>query len=133
MKKRIIYILLLITLIITIGTISAIAQSTLIGKYSYQQKIDEGRNTLDLIFEVKSKNVAVYRNEQDGSETQKRFGIWAWNKKNKQITIIMPPVKKNAVQGQEIKLTFVFKIIGNNLKLVKDLPYKEGIGNLYEK
>ena len=61
-------------LFIAIIAISATAQTNLIGKYSHQQTIDEGRNTLDLIFELKSKNIAVYRNEQNGEETQRRFG-----------------------------------------------------------
>ncbi|GEM_PF-4673532 len=33
--------------------VSAKAQTNLIGTYSHQKKIDEGRNTLDLIFELK--------------------------------------------------------------------------------
>lgn len=129
MNKR----LLLSFLFIAITTVSAIAQTNLTGTYLYQQKIDDGRNTLDLIFELRSKNVAVYRNEQDGVETQRRFGTWTWNTKTNLVTIIMPPVKKNPMQGQEVKLTFVFRVVGKNLKLIKDLPYKDGIGNIYQK
>lgn len=125
--------LLLSFLFIAIITIAATAQTNLIGKYSHQQKIDEGRNTLDLIFKLKTKNVAVYRNEQNGEETQKRVGSWSYNKKLNQITIIMPPIKKNPMQGQEVKLTFVFRMIGDNLKLIKGLPYKDSIGEIYQK
>lgn len=120
-------------LFITIITVSATAQTNLTGKYSYRMSIDEGRNTLDLIFELKAKNVAIYRNEQNGEETQRRFGSWSYNKKLHQITIIMPPVKNNPMMGQEKKLTFVFKVIGNNLKLIKDLPYKDGKGEVYQR
>ncbi|NJM52459.1 MAG: hypothetical protein HC846_03120 [Blastocatellia bacterium] len=69
----------------SISTLKSLANvqtdGDLIGKYSYRMSIDEGRNTLDLIFELKAKNVAIYRNEQNGEETQKRFGTWTWSKK----------------------------------------------------
>ncbi len=129
MKKK----LLLSFLFIAIITISATAQTNLIGKYSHQQKIDEGRNTLDLIFELKAKNVAVYRNEQNGEETQRRLGSWTWNKKTNLVTLILPPIKKNPIRGQEVKLTFVFSVVGGNLKLIKDLPYQDGKGEIYQK
>ncbi len=120
-------------LIFTFGIFSANAQSNLIGKYYYDTKIDEGRHNFRLLFELKNKNVAVYSNEQDGEETQKRFGSWTWNKKLNQITVIMPPVKNNPLMGQTTKLSFIFKIVGNNLKLIKDLPYKNGKGEIYQK
>ncbi|HRH43350.1 MAG TPA: hypothetical protein PKY82_17080 [Pyrinomonadaceae bacterium] len=119
-------------LIITFGVFLANAQSNLFGKYYYDTKIDEGRHNFRLLFELKNKNVAVYSNEQDGEETQKRFGIWTFNKKLNQITVLMPPVKNNPLMGQSTKLTFVFKIVGNNLKLIKDLPYKNGNGEIYQ-
>lgn len=108
-------------------------QSDLVGKYYHDTKIDEGQHSFRLLFELKNKNVAVYSNEQDGAETQRRFGTWTWNKKTNQITIILPPIKKNPIQGQEIKLTFVFKIIEDKLKLIKDLPYKDGQGEIYQR
>lgn len=132
MNKKFFISFILIAVFTTICAVSNHAQTNLIGTYSHNQKIDEGRNTLDLIFELKAKNAAVYRNEQDGVETQKRFGTWTWNKKTKLITIIMPPVK-NPTQGQEVKLTFVFRVVGTDLKLIKDLPYNDGIGNIYQK
>ncbi|MEK7724540.1 MAG: hypothetical protein AAB336_09350, partial [Acidobacteriota bacterium] len=109
------------------------AQSNLLGNYKFQKKIDEGRNTLDLIFELKNKSLAVFRNEQEGNETQRRFGTWTFNKKLNQITIIMPPVKKNPMMGQEVKLTFVFKVLEDKLKLIKDLPYRDDIGAIFQK
>lgn len=113
--------------------IAANAQSNLAGTYYFDKKIDEGRNTLRLIVELKSKNVAVYSNKQDDLETQRRFGTWTYNKKLNQITVIMPPVKKNPMMGQEVKLTFIFKVTGDKLKLIKDLPYKDGKGEIYQK
>jgi hypothetical protein len=129
MNKKLFISLLFIAFI----AISAKAQSNLPGSYYYDKKIDEGRNTLRLVFELKGKNAAVYVNKQDENETQRRFGTWTYNKKLSQITVIMPPVKKNPMQGQEVKLTFVFKVVGNKLKLVKDLPYREGKGEIYQK
>lgn len=127
------HLLISFLLIFTFGVFSANAQSNLIGKYYYDTKIDEGRHNFRLLFELKIKNVAVYSNEQDGEETQKRFGTWSFNKKLNQITVIMPPVKNNPLMSQNTKLTFVFKIVGNNLKLIKDLPYKDGKGEIYQK
>lgn len=132
MNKKIILSLLFFTVVTAFGAVEIKAQKSFHGKYYYDKKIDEGRNTLRLLFELKAKNIAVYSNEQDGTETQKRFGTWIYNKRN-QITVIMPPVKNNPMQGQEVKLTFVFKVVGNTLKLVKDLPYKEGNGEIYQK
>lgn len=126
--------LLISSLIIFIfGVFSANAQSNLISKYYYDTKIDEGRHNFRLLFELKDENVAVYSNEQDGEETQKRFGTWSYNKKMDQITVIMPPVENNPMMGQNVKLTFVFKIVGSKLKLIKDLPYKNGKGEIYQK
>lgn len=116
-----------------VGLISANGQANLVGTYFHDTKIDDGRHDFRLLFELKSKNIAVYRNEQEGSETQKRVGTWTWDKKTNLVTIIIPPVRKNPVQGQEIKLTFVFKPIGKNLKLIRDLPYKEGVGEIYQR
>jgi hypothetical protein len=129
MSKKLIISLLFIAFI----TISANAQTNLLGTYFYDKKIDDGRNTLRLIFELKEKNRAVYSNKQDETETQRRFGSWIYNKKLNQITVVMPPVKNNPIQGQEVKLTFVFKVVGNKLKLIRDLPYKEGTGEIYQK
>ncbi len=133
MNKKILLTFIFVGIIAVLGTVSAKAQANLMSKYSYQMSIDDGRNTLDLIFELRAKNVVVYRNEQNGEETQKRFGTWNWSKKTNRITIIMPPVKKNPVQGQEKKLTFVFSLAGKNLKLIKDLPYKTGKGEIYQR
>lgn len=119
--------------IFTFGVFSANAQSNLFGTYYYDTKIDEGRHNFRLLFELKDKNTAIYSNEQDGEETQKRFGTWRFNKRLNQITVIMPPVKNNPLMGQSTKLTFVFKIIGNKLKLIKDLPYKDSKGEIYQK
>lgn len=119
--------------IIVFTVISANAQSNLAGTYYFDKKIDEGRNTLRLIVELKSKNIAVYSNKQNDLETQRRFGTWTYNKKLNQITVIMPPVKKNPMMGQEVKLTFIFKIVGDKLKLIRDLPYKDGKGEIYQK
>lgn len=115
------------------GVISVNAQTELVGKYYYDTKIDDDRHNFRYLFELKNKNVAIYINEQDGSETQRRFGTWTWNKKNNLIIIIIPPNRKDPIQGQEIKLTFTFKIIGNKLKLIRDLPYKESKGEIYQK
>lgn len=133
MIKKTVYLSIFVILLCGVSTISANAQSDLRGIYTFQKSIDDGRNTLDLIVELRSKNVAVYRNEQEGNETQRRFGTWTFNKQKRTVTVIMPPVKKDPVQGQEVKLTFVFKIVGKNLKLVKDLPYNEGVGSIFER
>jgi hypothetical protein len=107
-------------------------QTAVLGQYKHRQKIDEGRNTLELIFEIAEGGRAIYRNVQDGMETQKRNGTWTWNEGKNQLTVNLSPVP-NGLQGQEVKLTFVFQQIGNNLKLVTDLPYKQGAGEIYEK
>lgn len=133
MNKKLAFSLLFIAFITICGTVSANAQANLLGTYYYDKKIDEGRNTLRLIFELKGKNAAVYSNKQEDNETQRRFGTWTYNKKLNQITVIMPPVKKNPMMGQEVKLTFVFKVVGNKLKLIKDLPYREGAGEIYQR
>lgn len=107
-------------------------QNAVLGQYIHRQKIDEGRNTLELIFEIAEGGRAIYRNVQDNAETQKRSGTWTWNEAKKQLTVTFPPVP-NGFQGQEVKLTFVFEQSGNNLKLVTDLPYKQGASEIYEK
>lgn len=107
-------------------------QSDFTGEYVHQEKIDDGRHTLDIIFELKENNTAVYRNVQEGSETQKRAARWTWDKVKNQLTVTVPPIP-DGYQGQEVKLTFVFETVGKNLKLVKDLPYNEGVGEVYKK
>lgn len=133
MNKKLTISLFFIAFITICGSVSANAQANLVGKYYYDKEIDEGRNTLRLIFELKAKNAAVYSNSQGDVETQRRFGSWTYNKKLNQITVTMPPVKKNPMMGQEVKLTFVFKVVGDTLKLVKDLPYRDGAGEIYRK
>ncbi len=130
MKNRLLFAFLCIAFI---GVVSAKAQASLTGKYYFDIKIDEEKHNFRLLFELKNKNIAVYSNEQDGSETQRRFGNWTYNKKLNQITITLPPAKNNPMMGQETKLTFVFKVVGNKLKLIKDLPYKDGKGEIYQK
>lgn len=134
MRNRKLLSILFVAVFVTLSAGYANAQSSkFIGYYMHTQSIDEGRNSLDLIFDLKAKGVAVYRNQQGDNETQKRTGTWAYNAKSKLITVTLPPVKKNPTQGQEVKLTFVFKAVGENLELVKDLPYNDGVGNLYER
>lgn len=133
MRRTIFAILLLAGFIAFAGTTETQAQSNLVGTYYFDMKIDDGKNNFRLLFDLQDKNVAVYRNEQNGEETQKRFGTWSLNKRTKQITVIMPPVKPNPIMGQEKKLTFVFKVTGKNLQLVKDLPYNDGKNEVYTK
>lgn len=133
MNKRLYISLLFIGIFIFLGASSVNAQSNLVGKYFFDTKIDEGRHDFRYLFDLKQNNVAIYSNEQEGAETQKRIGTWNWNKKSNLVTVVLPPVKKNAIQGQEIKLTFVFKVVGNKLKLTKELPYNEGVGSIYQK
>lgn len=133
MNKKILLSLLFIVFIVFGGFISTKAQSNPAGKYYFDLSIDEGRNILRLIFELKNKNAAIYSNKQNEVETQRRFGTWSYNKKLNQITVIMPPVKKNPMMGQEVKLTFVFKLVGRNLKLIKDLPFNDGKGQIYQR
>lgn len=132
MKKYSAFIFLTMAIIFC-GSVGVNAQSNLTGKYHFDEKIDEGRNTLRLVFEFKDKKQAVYSNEQGGNETQRRAGTWAYSAKTKRITAVFPPVKGNPVMGQEVKLTFVFAIDGKNLKLVSDLPYKQNTGAVFQK
>ena len=133
MRSTIFAIILLAGFIAFAGTTETQAQSDLTGTYYLDLEIDDGKNNFRLLFDLQEKNVAVYRNEQNGEETQKRFGTWSLNKRTKQITVIMPPVKANPIMGQEKKLTFVFKVTGETLKLIKDLPYNDGKGEIYKK
>lgn len=125
--------LILPFLLLVFTVVSANAQSSFVGKYYFDTKIDEGQHNFRLLFELKDKNTAIYTNEQDGVETQKRIGTWSYNKKLNQISIIMPPVKKNPMMGQEVKLTFVFNVLGDKLKLIRDLPFRDGKGEIYQK
>jgi hypothetical protein len=133
MRRTIFAILLLAGFIAFAGTIEAQAQSNLVGTYYFDMKIDDGTNNFRLLFDLQDKGIAVYRNEQNGEETQKRVGTWSQNKRTKQITVIMPPVKRDPIMGQEKKLTFVFKLTGKNLQLIKDLPYNDGKNEIYTK
>ena len=133
MNKKSALILLTIAFLTICAAVSTNAQSNLIGKYYFDKSIDDGQNTLRLVFELRAKNAAVYSNKQGETETQRRSGTWTYNKKLNQITIILPPVKKNPLMGQEVKLTFVFKVVGDRLKLIKDLPYKDGAGEIYRR
>lgn len=53
------------------------------------------------------------------------------NERTKQITVIMPRVVSNPIMGQRTKLTFVFKVAGDKLQLIKDLPFNDGKGEIY--
>lgn len=133
MRRTIFAILLLAGFIAFAGTTETQAQNNLVGTYYFDMKIDGGKNNFRLLFDLQVKKVATYRNEQNGEETQKRLGTWSYNNKTKQITVIMPPVKANPIMGEEKKLTFVFKVNGKNLQLVKDLPYNDGKNEVYTK
>ena len=115
------------------GVVAVPAQTNLLGTYFYDTKIDDGRHDFRRLVELRARGVAVYRNEQEGAETQRRAGTWRWNRKTNLVTLVFPPVKNNPMQGQEIKLTFVFKYADGKLQMTKDLPYNEGVGNVYRK
>ena len=131
MNKNIFLLLLLAGILSFAGAIPSRAQTPPSGKYYHDKKIDEGRHDFRMLFEFRSDRTVVYSNEQEGAETQRRFGKWTWNQKAKQLTVDLPPVKNNPMQGQEVRLTFVFRVVGRNLELIRDLPYREGKGEIY--
>lgn len=115
------------------AAVTGVNAQTVVGKYYTDTKIDDGRNDFRLLFDLKEKGVAVYSNEQNGDETQSRKGTWNHNKRTNRITVVLPPVKDNPMMGQEVKLTFVFKIEGETLRLISAKPYNDGVNAIYKR
>lgn len=118
---------------VSFAAVTSVNAQTVVGKYYTDTKIDDGRNDFRLLFDLREKGVAVYSNEQNGEQTQSRKGTWTHNKRTNRITVTLPPVRENPMMGQEVKLTFVFKVEGERLKLISSKPYNDGVNEIYKR
>jgi len=132
MQRNILRVILAIVFFTVCGAISANAQNNPLGKYIYQQKIDNGQ-TNQISFELKSENIAVYSKVNESLEqTKEKTGSWTWNKAKKQITVRIHAFKNE--EQDEPEITIIFKLANKNLKVVKVLPASAGkIGDIFKK
>lgn len=99
------------------------------GKYIYSSKHEYGED--NYIFELKAENIATYVAEVEGGDGIDWKGTWEWNRKDKTVVVSF------ANSGDEGKKTYIFKIEGNNLKMIKEPEMPKGVkgftGNIYKK
>lgn len=109
------------------------AQTDLVGKYVFAQKLDNGQTNL-IAFDLKSENVAVYSKINESLEqSEEKTGSWVWDKSKKLLTITMPG-NQSAERADEKEVILTFILADKNLKVVKVLPASAGQpGDVFKK
>ena len=87
------------------------------GKFVYKSKHEYGEDTF--VWELKKGNVATYVSEREGGDGADLKGTWKLNEADKTITVNFP----DAPDGAE---TYVFKLEGKNLKMIKEPNLPKG-------
>lgn len=118
-----------------------LAEYDLFGKYIYSHKHETG--TDKFVYELKAGRVAEYHSTQEGEYAVDKTGTWSWDVAGNTITVTFPARKPVSEQDKESPYplnkpqVFVFRIVGRDLKLIKEPKGRKGyvgfMGTVFKK